>query len=92
MDRAIARDLVGDIRRLDAQLEANKAPTAEILAATDAGLATSHGVGPVARPDWKGIPVPDLRSLRLLLRLRADRDLRRGRRRGIGCPVTANGN
>jgi transposase len=45
--KQIARDLVGDIRRLDAQLKANKAQMAEILAETDTSLAAIDGVGPV---------------------------------------------
>jgi transposase len=45
--KQIARDLVGDIRRLDAQLKANKAQMVEILAETDTSLAAIDGVGPV---------------------------------------------
>ena len=43
----IARDLVDDIRRLDAQLAANKARMAEVVAESGTSLTDIDGVGPV---------------------------------------------
>jgi transposase len=45
--KQIARDLVDDIRRLDAQLAANKAHMAEVVAESGTSLTDIDGVGPV---------------------------------------------
>jgi transposase len=46
--KAQARDLVGDVRRLDAQMKASKAAIVEALALVPSGLGELSGVGPVA--------------------------------------------
>src|SRR5829696_1286169 len=43
--RQLARDLLGDLRRVDARLKANKAQLQEALAATGSTLTQVHGLG-----------------------------------------------
>jgi transposase len=45
--KQVARDLIDDIRRLDAQLAANKARMAEVVAESGTSLTDIDGVGPV---------------------------------------------
>lgn len=45
--KQLARDIIADIRRLDAQLKANKAQMAEVVAQTGSRLPDIDGVGPV---------------------------------------------
>jgi transposase len=45
VDRQLARDLLGDLRRVDARLADNKAQLREALAATGSTLTQVHGLG-----------------------------------------------
>jgi transposase len=80
--RQLARELLGDLRRVDARLTDNKAQLREALAATGSTLTQVHGLGrggggQAAGPCWRHRPLSQPGSLRQLHRHRAAGRLQR---------------
>ena len=95
--KAVAKDLVAEIRSLDTQLRANARAIAQLVAATGSTLTDTVGVGPDHRrpPDQQDRPrqpLPHLGGVRQLRRRRTRRDRQRRHSPGTASPATATAN